>query len=219
MIRLLVLLGLTCLAADAFAATEPAAAPRYSAAALYNLGNANARAGKPGIAVLNYERARLLAPEDADIAANLRLVRGAAHLPAVTPTFLERSGLIVNQTLCAWLGVLGLLLLGGALVGRGAQGGLRVLRWSALPVGAVLVAWTVAQGLIVWPWLHEGVVLNAATQVRVTPVPMGDPAFVLAEADTVTIAERHDDYYLIRTSSGKTGWASRADLAPVVPTP
>ena len=32
----------------------------YSAAGLYNLGNSYARAGKPGMAILNYERASLL---------------------------------------------------------------------------------------------------------------------------------------------------------------
>ena len=34
----------------------------YDAAQLYNLGNAYARAGQSGLAVLSYERARLLAP-------------------------------------------------------------------------------------------------------------------------------------------------------------
>ena len=43
----------------------------YSAATLYNYANAFARAGKPGFAVLNYERARLLDPSDPDIDANL----------------------------------------------------------------------------------------------------------------------------------------------------
>ncbi len=44
----------------------------FSAASLYNLGNSYARAGKTGLAVLNYERASLLAPNDPDIQANLR---------------------------------------------------------------------------------------------------------------------------------------------------
>ena len=35
--------------------------------------NSYARAGKPGLAVLNYERAALLAPDDPDINANLDL--------------------------------------------------------------------------------------------------------------------------------------------------
>src|SRR5271154_2724545 len=62
----------------------------YSAAALYNLGNAYARTGKPGLAVLNYERARLLEPNDPDINANLRHVREAAGLPAESRNALDR---------------------------------------------------------------------------------------------------------------------------------
>ena len=55
--------------------------PRYSADGLYNLANSYARAGKPGLAVLNYERAALLAPDDVDINANLEYVRASAHVP------------------------------------------------------------------------------------------------------------------------------------------
>src|ERR1700684_438250 len=54
--------------------------PRYSADGLYNLANSYARDGKPGLAVLSYERAALLAPDDADIMANLAYVRAAAHV-------------------------------------------------------------------------------------------------------------------------------------------
>src|SRR5579863_4317233 len=38
----------------------------------YNLGNAHFREGKLGLAILDYERARRLAPRDPDIVANLR---------------------------------------------------------------------------------------------------------------------------------------------------
>jgi hypothetical protein len=57
------------------------AQPGYSAPALYNLANAYARQGKPGLAVLNYKRAKLLDPNDPDIDANLRQVRQSAGLP------------------------------------------------------------------------------------------------------------------------------------------
>jgi Flp pilus assembly protein TadD len=51
--------------------------PRYSADGLYNLANSYARDGKPGLAVLSYERAALLAPDDPDINANLAYVRAS----------------------------------------------------------------------------------------------------------------------------------------------
>src|ERR1700684_4568746 len=54
--------------------------PGYSADGFYNLANSYARGGKPGLAVLSYERAALLAPDDPDINANLAYVRASAHV-------------------------------------------------------------------------------------------------------------------------------------------
>jgi len=62
-------------------ATARSSQRQYSADGLYNLANSYARAGKPGLAVLNYERAALLAPNDADIKANLEYVRAGAGVP------------------------------------------------------------------------------------------------------------------------------------------
>ena len=52
----------------------------YSAPLCFNLANAEARAGHPGQAMLNYERARYLAPNDAGINHNLQLARQQAGL-------------------------------------------------------------------------------------------------------------------------------------------
>src|ERR1700750_2430105 len=79
-----------------------AAAPAYSADNLYNLANSYSRAGKPGLAVLNYERAALLAPDDPDIEANLDYVRGKAGLPTVTHTRFAGFVRSINPTLAAW---------------------------------------------------------------------------------------------------------------------
>src|ERR1700722_7221745 len=84
----------------------------YSAATLYNLANAYARAGKPGFAVLNYERAKLLDPNDPDIEANLNHVLQGAGLPPESRTQFERTSGIVGPQMLAWLGVLGLLIAG-----------------------------------------------------------------------------------------------------------
>ncbi len=80
--------GLALWAAQAFA--QPSQ-PRYSADRLYNLANSYARAGKPGLAVLSYERAALLAPADQDINANLAYVRAAAHVSMQPQSVLHAS--------------------------------------------------------------------------------------------------------------------------------
>ena len=78
----------------------------YSAADLYNAGNAYARAGKPGLAVLYYERAKLLDPTDQDIDANLRRIRESSGLPSEPARGVDRLARITSPSIVSWTGVL-----------------------------------------------------------------------------------------------------------------
>jgi len=189
----------------------------YSADSLYNLANSYARAGKPGLAVLNYKRAALLSPNDPDINANLDYVSTAANIPTEPRTRFTRAALFANPTEAAWLGVLGVALLGTGLVTNKVTRRYRGLRATSIVVGIGLVAGSVCNALLLWPRMHEGVVLINQTPARVAPVPMGDAAFVLREAETVTISAEHEDFILVRTRTGRTGWVARANLGAVIP--
>jgi hypothetical protein len=196
----------------------PQATPAgYSAAALYNLANAYARAGKPGLAVLNYERARLLEPDDPDIDANLRRVREASGLPPESRSGFERmaSG-IASPRILAWVGVLGLLIAGVSTLARLRYATHRRKLFTAALLGISLAGLAVGNGVALWPIMHEAVITHAAP-VRVSPVPIEEPVFVLPEASTVSMSAQHDGFVLVRASSGRTGWVSSANIAPVVP--
>jgi hypothetical protein len=210
----MLLLGLALLGSQTHA--QPSQ-PQYSADGLYNLANSYARAGKPGMAVLNYKRAALLAPNDADINANLDYVRASAHLPSERRSRFARIVQTVNPTASAWMGVLGIVLVGAALLSAGAPPRSRLMRIGGILVGIVLIGASVSNGLLLWPKMREAVVLINQTPARVAPVPMGDTAFLLPEAETVTITAEHEDFVLIRTQRGLSGWVSRANLAAVVP--
>ena len=191
--------------------------PRYSADGLYNLANSYARAGKPGLAVLNYERAALLAPDDADINANMEYVRASAHVPTEPRTRFARVAQATNPNLAAWIGVLGIALVGVGLLAKRIAPRFRWLRAGGVLLGLALIALTVSNAMLLWPRIHEAVVLINQTPARVTPVPMGDTAFVLREAETVTMTAEHEDFILIRTRGGLSGWVARANLGAVVP--
>jgi hypothetical protein len=188
----------------------------YSAVGLYNAANAYARAGKPGMAVLNYERASLLAPNDPDIEANLRLVREPLRLPSESRNALARAVPRAGPTLLAWSGVMGLLIVGVSLL-AGVYPRHRLVRRAATVIGVAMIGLTAANGVLVWPKLHEAVVIASNTAVRVSPAPMGDPLFTLTEAETVKMTAEHEGFVLVQTHAGRTGWAARASLAPVVP--
>jgi hypothetical protein len=190
---------------------------RYSAAELYNLANSYARAGQPGMAVLNYERARLLAPNDADIDANLRFVLASAQLPTVSRSGFDRVVRVASPQVLAWIGVIGLISVGVCVIAGQLSSRFQLMRRAAMGVGAAMIGLTVCNGMVLWPTLHEGIVIKAATPVRVSPVPMGDSIFSLPEADTVKITTEHEGFVLIQTRAGREGWVSRTNIAPIVP--
>jgi hypothetical protein len=191
--------------------------PQYSADGLYNLANSYARAGKPGLAVLNYERAALLAPDDPDINANLEYVRASAHVATEPRGRFVRIAQAASPRLAAWAGVLGIALVGLGMLARRTTRRFQWMRIGGIVIGAALIALTASNAMLLWPRMHEAVILINQTPVRVSPVPMGETAFVLPEAETVTITAEHEDFALIRTRRGLSGWVARANLGAVVP--
>jgi tetratricopeptide (TPR) repeat protein len=209
----LTLLG--CLAGTHAGAAS--AQTRYSAAALYNLGNAYAREGKPGMAVVNYERARLLAPDDPDIEANLELVRRSVGVPIEASSRLERAFGTASPTVASWIGVMGLALVAAALISGRLRAPHRWAHRAALILGIAAIGVPVGNGVTLWPRLHEAIVIAGAAPVRVSPAPMGDALFTLKEAEAVRITGEHEGFFLVRTLPGRVGWVWHADLVPVVP--
>src|SRR5450755_1021068 len=191
--------------------------PPYSADGLYNLANSYARAGKPGLAVLSYERAALLAPDDPDINANLAYVRASAHVSMKPQNRLARLAQVTNPTSAAWLGVLGIALVGIGLVARKVAPRFLWIPGGGILLGVALIAVTASNAILLWPRMHEAIVLIDQTPARVSPAPMADTAFVLREAESVTMTAEHEDFILIRAGGGLSGWVSRANLGAVVP--
>ena len=213
----MLLLGLALGGASALAQTSQPPQQQYSADGLYNLANSYARAGKPGLAVLNYERAALLAPGDGDINANLEFVRTSAHVSTEPRGRFARIVQAVSPGVAAWIGVLGVVVAGAGLLAGRMTRRFRWARAGGFLLGLTLIALGASNALLMWPRMHAAVVLVNQTPARVSPVPMGDAAFVLPEAETVTVTALHEDFVLIRTRSGLSGWVARANLGVVVP--
>ncbi|HEV7614080.1 MAG TPA: tetratricopeptide repeat protein [Steroidobacteraceae bacterium] len=202
-----------------FGSQAPSAAQTqagYSAPALYNSANAYARAGKPGLAVLNYERARMLAPNDPDIDANLRHVRVAAGLPAETLTRFERTARMGDPHILSWIGVLGLIVAGAGILLKKRYSRHRRMLGAAASLGISLVGVALCNAIAWWPTLDESVVVAHTAPARVSPVPMGEPLFVLREAEIVKTSSRHDSFVLVQNSAGRQGWVSIENLAAVL---
>lgn len=201
----------------ASAAHAESVAGPYSAVQLYNQGNALARAGKPGLAVLNYQRARLIAPDDPDIEANLETVSASQHAQAAPRSSLLRLAGRLPPTAAALAGALGVLMLGACILAFRFTRLHRGLCGAGVVLAAAVLAVPAVQGTLLWPTLNAAVVIAPEVPVMATPVPMAEPLFVLPEAQTVTVTAEHDSFALIRTPTGRTGWVAAAKLARVVP--
>ncbi len=97
--------------------TQLVEAGETSAALFYNLGNAHYRLNELGAAILNYERALALEPQQPEAVANLRLVREKARALELRGNRLEQALARTSPTMLASVAALGFWLAVFALAG------------------------------------------------------------------------------------------------------
>ena len=199
----------------AFQAHGAAPGPQdFSAPALSGLGDAWLRAGHPGRAILQYERALVLAPQDPALEQMLMHARRQAGISVVPTGPWGRAAGILTDDEWAWLGALSLLLLCGALAllvcGRGG----RWARGLAL-MGACAVILATDVIVLHWPELDRAVVIRAAALARIAPADAAATSFELSEGEAVYFEARYHEFERIRTADGRGGWLRREDVLPV----
>jgi hypothetical protein len=204
--------------AHATTAVPPQTGAGYSAPRLFDLANAYARDGRLGMAVLNYERARLLAPNDPDIRANLSFVRTTSALTPITDTWFERQATkLASPNTLFWFGCVGLLMVGLSLIFMHQHPRRRLALGACTAAGFALVAVTLCNALAIWPMMSEAVVIARATPARVAPASMADSLMTLREAQILTVDTELRDFTLVHTDMGRSGWVATEDIARVVP--
>lgn len=192
---------------------------------LLNLGNASFRAGDVGGAVLAYEQALLLAPRQAEVLANLRLVRHEANLPADEPDLahwivaqLSMDGwaiVLVGALAAAAIVLLVSLLRGERVAGvRTTPAGARLAAFALLALAAgAAAAWAVR-----WGDLDRAVVVEASEPfLRVAPYESASRSAPLAAGQIVVIERQLPGFALVRTSDGRAGWAEIGAVQRIVP--
>lgn len=187
----------------------------------YNIGNAYFKANELGRAILYYERARRLAPNDADILANLELARslGADEIVPLPRFWLFRVGSwwmnLLPRSLLIGLTAAGYLMAAGAVVGLVLR--LGAVSWArrGAVVGGILVLLLGATLAVRETGLGQArhaIVLTA--EVGVQSAPSDDPAlqlFVIHEGTRVRVDRRSEEWLEVVLDDGKVGWV-RAEV-------
>ena len=183
----------------------------------YNLGNALYRLGKIGPAILQYEKAAVLAPGDPDIEENLTFLRTltadrttASQDPArfsLVDRALSVTNLDQDAMLLTGLWILCWVLIAAAIVtGRGRAR--RVVLWGVVIVGlpVILVAGTISYKTWRAANVQHGVVLAERVDVRSGPGDDHPSLFTVHEGLTMRVLRVQGSWAWISIDNGLNGW-------------
>lgn len=211
--------------AGALTSYEEALAGGYASGALfYNMGNAHYRLDQLGAAVLYYEKARLLTPENPELLHNLEILNAKTidqftQLPQpvwVTwwHNMLARNG---GQWLF-WVGMLFYLLAVGVIIYRMRLGGsnpwIRRLRAVTILLGCVFLFAAFAASMQSVE-SSRAVIMADRVEVREQPDDAGITEIAIHEGLVVDVLQQSEGWVEIRLPNGARGWVP-ADVAEAI---
>ena len=202
----------------------------YSAAVCFDLANAESKAGRTGDALLNYERARYLAPGDRDINSNLQAARKIAGLEPNPYRWWQIVLLSIDWTV--WLGIMAILLtliflsvIGTAYAPALATGlkipapplktTFRLILFVGIPL--CLLMGFVELSTIGFNDRIEGVIIAPkSAKLHLSPFASADTTGTIPEGEVVTVESRHDGYFWVAARDKQFGWIEEHDLEPII---
>jgi tetratricopeptide (TPR) repeat protein len=192
-------------------------AGQQSAALYYNLGNAYMRSGRPGLAILNYERARRLAPGDADILTNLGFALEQQKIAAEEPLWRRLALPLAERVASGVLAAVCVALYACLLLALAVRLLWPQTRTTAARVASLLAAVLLFVGAnlgdrVARYDLAEDVVATRAgeTPVRFEPSPDGTTHFGVPEGTLLAVLERRDGWLQVARADGRRGWIEAA---------
>ena len=208
-------------AAAIYEKIEPKTAHVY-----YNLGNAHFREGKLGRAILDYERARQLAPRDPDIVANLKFAEqrlGVDDVNAPPHAWQKYLRSIIESRRSTEWGIYELaalwltaLAVGVCLYIPRARTGLLAIAAAAF-VGFAACAFALGHEVLGDRTAPAAVVVAGETEARFAPVPDSTTHFKLSEGTRVVIREDRGQWVFVERADGQQGWVKSDAVERVVP--
>ncbi len=188
-----------------------------SAEVYFNLGNAYYKTGQYTLSILNYERAKLLNPDDEDIDFNLLVVNqhvvdAIQDLPGI---FIVRwwDALVNSQTTDTWavLSIIGfvafLSMLGLYFFAKTSD-----IKRVSFGIGCFLILFTVFS----WSFAAKqkgrlvnhayAIVMQPTVTVKSSPSEKGTNLFVIHEGLKVKITDKIGDWVEVKLADGNKGW-------------
>lgn len=189
-----------------------------SAPLCYNLASSYAQNSQTGKAVLQFERAMLLAPGDADSRHNLRRLRQEKGLDQEEIPLTHRAAALLGLgqwTLLAALLLCVLTLFHWTTVFRPVS-----TRLSATLTGGCLFLLGLCIGGVVLQYRNQQqAVVIAASPLLISPFAEARETGSVKEGSLIRMVKTHDQYTLIKDKQGRSGWIPTASFERItIPT-
>ena len=192
----------------------------------YNLGNAFYKSGKPTFAILNYERAKKLAPNDDDIRYNLDLARtqivdNIVSLPEggflrcwkqlISSKSINFWGALSLITFFTFLSLFGLFLLSRIYRVK------RLAFWfSIAAVSVSAITFTFGSSMKSKLINHNSAVItDRSVRVKASPSETGTELFIVHEGVTVQLTDKLGDWVYVSLPDGNKGWVKEAAMVRI----
>jgi len=189
----------------------------------YNLGNAFYKSGNATYAILNYERAKKLAPNEEDIQYNLDLARTQIVDNIVTlpePGFLRWwKQMISSQSINFW-GAVSLItfffffFLFGLFLLSGIYRLKRLAFWFSLAAFSVSVITYSFGSSLKSKLIHHksAVITDRSVKVKASPSETGTELFIVHEGVTVQLIDELGEWVNVSLPDGNKGWVKEASM-------
>lgn len=183
----------------------------------FNLGNAYYQTGDFAHAILNYERAKKLAPDDEEIAMNLKFANQKTEdkIEAAPEMFLvelqKKIVSLMNERSWSFLCIV-LFLLGLVLLGVFISSGNTAVKKAGFYLGFASILLFIATFFIARSSYNlatthdEAVVTAGSVTVLGSPSESSTKLFILHKGSKVVVREENNGWLEVKIANGNVGW-------------
>jgi tetratricopeptide (TPR) repeat protein len=192
----------------------------------FNLGNAYYRSNKLTMAILNYERAQILAPEDEDINFNLELTRKHA-VDKITPLPDPPFSSCLNRNISSFSSdtwaVTSLVCFTLFLVLLALYFFMRILLIRKISFWTSILVLLISGFTFWFSWDQKLEVTNRSSaivqsdvvNVKSSPDEAGTEIFILHEGTKVAVRDSIGEWREIRMADGNSGWVKASEIITI----
>jgi tetratricopeptide (TPR) repeat protein len=189
----------------------------FSPSVLYNLGNSYAASDRIGRAVLNYERAVRLAPDNSDIINNLQVIKTREGLFDHEPTMQDKLINLLSMGQWSLLAITALAVITALMLLR-LKKPISRKAVTAINSLATLIIVMAAYCTFAHYQLWSGyIVITPDSRLLISPFSGAASVGDIKPGRKVYILEKHRDFTYVQDEGGRKGWLPSQVLEPIIP--